>query len=66
MIRDNEGRFKDNPNWGDGWGWGMFGVEPTVNESPNKEFCQGCHNPRKDNNYLYTDQYPSIVKEFLK
>ncbi|GAL33273.1 hypothetical protein JCM19240_1969 [Vibrio maritimus] len=38
----------------------------TVNESPNKEFCQGCHNPRKDNNYLYTDQYPSIVKEFLK
>lgn len=64
MVRDNKDRFTGNPNWGDGWGWAMYGAEPTVNESPNKEFCQGCHNPRKDNHYLYTDQYPSIVKEF--
>ncbi|MEZ8825610.1 cytochrome P460 family protein [Vibrio amylolyticus] len=65
MIKDTEGRFTDNVNWGDGWGWAMFDAEPKQNVSPNKEFCQGCHAPRQSNDWLYTDQYPSIVKEFF-
>lgn len=62
MIKDNKNRFSNDDNWGDGWGWAMFGSEPTVNESTNKDFCQGCHMPRKDNQWLYTDQYPALIK----
>ena len=24
MIKDTKGRFKDNANWGEGWGWALF------------------------------------------
>ncbi|RJG50501.1 cytochrome P460 family protein [Motilimonas pumila] len=62
MVKDNQQRFSGHENWGDGWGWAMYGAKPTMNESPNKEFCQGCHMPRKDNQWLYTDQYPALLK----
>lgn len=62
MVKDNENRFSESEHWGDGWGWAMFGAKPTHNESPNKEFCQGCHSPRKDTQWLYVDQYPALLK----
>lgn len=27
MIKDAEGRFPDNPSWGDGWGWALYKPE---------------------------------------
>ena len=24
LIKDEKGRFTDNPLWGDGWGWALF------------------------------------------
>ena len=32
MIKDSQGRFEQNPVWGDGWGWALFKPEnPTKN-----------------------------------
>jgi hypothetical protein len=24
MIKDKKGRFPENANWGEGWGWALF------------------------------------------
>jgi hypothetical protein len=24
LIKDSKGRYKNNPLWGDGWGWALF------------------------------------------
>ncbi|BEU05031.1 hypothetical protein OAG1_38310 [Agarivorans sp. OAG1] len=61
MIKDTQGRFANNPHWGEGWGWAMFDATPTVNVSESRAQCQACHAPRRDNDWLYTDQYPALL-----
>jgi len=64
MVRDDKGRFKGNPNWGDGWGWGLFKAsDPSINASGNyKEVCIPCHLDAKDTDWVYVEGYPTLRK----
>lgn len=73
MVKDNKGRFNDNPHWSEGWGWALFenraltksndpkrkGPETNVSKgfAPS---CQGCHTPAKDNNWVFIEGYPTL------
>ena len=62
MIKDDKGRFKDNPNWGDGWGWALFlKDDKTKNVSTDyKKDCLGCHIPAKNTDWIYLQGYPVL------
>lgn len=62
MIKDDKGRFKDNPNWGDGWAWALFlADDKTKNVSTNyKKDCLGCHVPAKNTDWIYLQGYPVL------
>lgn len=62
MVKDAQGRFDNNPLWGDGWGWALFTLdEPAKNAATDyKVDCLGCHTPAKDNDWLYTEAYPTL------
>lgn len=64
MIKDHQGRFPDNPNWGDGWGWGLYeATNPDKNVSTNyKKDCIPCHIPAKTTDWVYVEGYPSLKK----
>jgi len=64
MIKDTKGRFKDNPVWGDGWGWALFKTDnPSRNVATDyKKDCIGCHIPAKDNDWVYVEGYPTLLK----
>ncbi len=63
MVKDSKDRFSDNNSWGDGWGWALFNtVDKTKNISNNyKVDCLGCHVPAKNNDWIYTEAYPTLV-----
>lgn len=62
MVKDAQGRFKDNPLWGDGWGWALFNIndlsKPTTQDY--KAECLGCHIPAQQNDWIYIDGYPLL------
>ena len=62
MVKDTEGRFPDNPLWGDGWGWGLYKPgETSVNAASDyKADCLGCHVPAKDTDWVYVQAYPTL------
>lgn len=64
MVKDSQGRFKNNPNWGDGWGWALFKAEdPTKNVSTDHaKDCIPCHVPAKENDWVYIKGYPALRK----
>ncbi|MCL1092154.1 cytochrome P460 family protein [Shewanella kaireitica] len=67
MVKDTQNRFQHTSNkaiWGDGWGWAQFTdvKQPTVNTNQDKNYCQGCHLPRKETDWLYTDIYPQMQR----
>ncbi len=62
MVKDREGRFPNNPIWGEGWGWALF-----TSDDPDKQVatdyktdCLNCHIPAKSNDWVYFEGYPSI------
>ena len=62
MIKDTEGRFPDNPLWGNGWGWAYFesaNAKQTTTESF-RDGCLGCHIPAKDTDWIYEHAYPVL------
>lgn len=62
MVKDAEGRFADNPLWGDGWGWAQFDPKDTTRQiaTDYKTDCQSCHVPVKDSDWIYTYAYPTL------
>jgi len=62
MIKDQQGRFAKNANWGDGWGWALFMADdPSKNASTDyKKDCLGCHIPAKRTGWVYTEAYPTL------
>jgi hypothetical protein len=62
MIKDGKGRFKNNPNWGNGWGWALFNAkDPNKNVSTNFQTdCIGCHIPAKNTDWVYIQGYPTL------
>ena len=62
MVKDAQGRFKGNPNWGDGWGWAKFNVDaPNATITKNyKTECIGCHSPVKNTDFIHVEGYPQV------
>ena len=64
MIKDSKGRFKNNPVWGNGWGWALIKTDnPMINVATDfKTDCLGCHVPAKINDWVYIEGYPTLAK----
>ncbi len=64
MVKDTQRRFKDNPLWGDGWGWSLFNVgsDDAVTQDYRTE-CLGCHIPAQKTDWIYTEGYPLLRPE---
>ncbi len=62
MIKDSKNRFAGNPLWGEGWGWALFKPgDPSKNVATNFQTdCLGCHVPAKDQDWVYTEAYPTL------
>jgi len=62
MIKDRQGRYKDNPNWGNGWGWGLFEPDDTGKNlsTDHAKDCIGCHIPAKSTDWVYVRGYPTL------
>lgn len=62
MIKDQKGRFPDNPNWGEGWGWALFyPKDPSKNASTHyKKDCIPCHIPAKVDDWVFIEGYPPL------
>lgn len=62
MVKDAKGHFKDNPNWGDGWGWALFKAsDPTTNVCTDyKNDCLSCHEPTKATDWMHIQGYPTL------
>jgi hypothetical protein len=62
LIKDTEGRFPDNPNWGEGWGWALFnaGAEEKSASTNFRASCLGCHIPARETDWIYVQGYPLL------
>ena len=62
MIKDEKGRYPDNPLWGNGWGWALFKSDaPDKQVATNyKKDCLGCHVPAKATDWVYVQGYPVL------
>lgn len=64
MIKDRQGRYKENPLWDKGWGWALF-----KSDAPDKQVatsfrddCMGCHIPARGDDWVYVGGYPTLKK----
>jgi hypothetical protein len=62
MIKDDKGRFRDKPLWGDGWGWALFKSDaPDAQVATDfRKDCRGCHVPAKETDWVYVQGYPAL------
>jgi len=62
MVKDTNHTFPANPNWGRGWGWGLYSIDdPKKNISTDfKIDCIGCHVPAEHTDWIYTHGYPIL------
>ena len=62
MVKDTEGRFSDNPKWGDGWGWALYNADAPAKDvaTDYKKDCLGCHIPAKGTDWIFTFGYPVL------
>jgi hypothetical protein len=62
MVKDAEGRFKENPLWGRGWGWALFKAPDLAKQvaSDYRTDCLGCHLPARKSDWIYIDGYPVL------
>ena len=65
MVKDEKGRYSDNPLWGDGWGWALF-----KSDSPDKQVatdykkdCLSCHIPARSTDWVYVQGYPVLASK---
>lgn len=67
MVKDNQARF-DTPHWGEGWGWALFKADDaSVNASASfTETCKGCHVPAQQNDWVFTEGYPTLQAPMMK
>jgi cytochrome c len=62
MIKDAKGRFPENANWGEGWGWALFNVGATEKSASSsfRASCLGCHIPARETDWIYVQGYPAL------
>jgi hypothetical protein len=65
MIKDAEGRFKDNDLWGSGWGWALYEGDDRMTQvaSDYRSECRTCHVPARKNDWIFTQCYPLLKKK---
>ncbi len=65
MVKDDKGRFPENPLWGGGWGWALFNSkDPRKTVTRNwRTDCLGCHVPAKQTDWVYVQGYPMLKAE---
>jgi hypothetical protein len=65
MIKDEKGRYPDNPLWGDGWGWALFQSDAPDKQvaTDYKKDCLGCHVPAKTTDWVYVQGYPVLASK---
>lgn len=63
--KDKENAFPENPNWGLGWGWGLYGIdEPKKNISTDyKTDCIVCHQPARQTDWVFSHGYPILFEK---
>ena len=63
MIKDEKGRYSDNPLWGDGWGWALFKSDAPDKQvaTDYKKDCLGCHIPARATDWVYVQGYPVLT-----
>jgi hypothetical protein len=63
MIKDEKGRYPDNPLWGDGWGWALFKSDAPdkLVATDFKKDCLGCHIPARTTDWVYVQGYPVLA-----
>jgi hypothetical protein len=62
MVRDTRGRFQNQLQWGDGWGWALFrsdirGERVSVNYTRD---CKGCHAEAKASDRVFVNRYEKL------
>ncbi len=62
MVKDNNGRFPENPLWGDGWGWSFFdaGNPARTVSTDYQSDCLGCHEPARSTDLVFIQAYPVL------
>jgi Cytochrome P460 len=62
MIKDEKGRYPNNPLWGDGWGWALFKPDAPEKQvaTDYKKDCINCHIPAKSTGWTYVQGYPVL------
>jgi hypothetical protein len=62
MVKDMKGRYRNHPNWGDGWGWALYEAkDPSRNISSDyKTDCLPCHVPAKNTDWVFMEGYPTL------
>ncbi len=62
MVKDAQGRFPDNPLWGEGWGWAYFeAADPSATISTDyRRDCRTCHVPAQKTDWIYVQGYPTL------
>jgi hypothetical protein len=66
MVKDKDTpTFPNNPNWGLGWGWGLYKIDdPKKNISTDYKIdCKTCHVPARQTDWVYTHGYPTLFEK---
>ena len=65
MIKDEKGRYAENPLWGDGWGWALFKSDAPDKQvaTDYKKDCLGCHIPARSTDWVYLQGYPGLASK---
>lgn len=63
MIKDEKGRYSNNPLWGDGWGWALYNSDAPDKQvaTDYKKDCLGCHIPARGTDWVYVQGYPVLA-----
>ncbi len=62
MMKDSNGRYAGNKQWGDGWGWSWFdaGNPSKTTSTDYKVNCLPCHVPAEASDWVYVGGYPPL------
>jgi hypothetical protein len=64
LFKDDAGKYRGSPRFGDGWGWAFYeGTETTRTVTTDfKTDCLGCHEPARATDLVYVQGYPVLRK----
>jgi hypothetical protein len=62
MVKDASDRYRDDPLWGEGWGWAWFNADSPTRTSTTdfRAECLACHVPAQSKDWIYVQGYPPL------